>query len=432
MYGALVTVASAKAAFPLVQGKGNWGDLRNNRGAAAYRYTECMIHSNLDNILDHEAMRRVGVSIPNFSGDSNEPYFLMTKIPVGVLNHNKGTVVGVNVAMPAFNVTEVIDSCISIIKNDYKISTKQIAKILVGPDHRLYDVDYLVDKNEWNTILETGQGFILNRATFRVEDDNSVIITSIPYLTDIEGFIENVYKLNDKFIKKYNRRSIIKKVIDVSDDNLGIQITFSSFGKKDNEMNEAFIKSLIGKTTGKIYFKTKVCEQIDNEAPSMSDGSTYLVRDIGMKDILIHHQVKRKEFKLKALLLKIKELEMDLSCEDLKLLIANDSTKFFKILAESATTKDAVTNVAKIYKKEEEIARRVIDSSFGAFVNKQEKIKASIERLEKDMKETNDKINNIDEYLISELENLKSKIGRKRTSRIVDYINAGIKNLKDE
>ena len=431
MYGALVTVASAKAAFPLVQGKGNWGDLRNNRGAAAYRYTECMIHANLENVLDQEAMRRVGVNIPNFSGDSNEPYFLMTKIPVGALNHNKGTVVGVNVAMPAFNVTEVIDSCITIIKNDYKITTKQLAKILVGPDHRLYDVDYLIDKNEWNTILETGQGVILNRATFKMEDD-SMIITAIPYLTDIEGFIENVYKMNDKFIKKYNRRSIIKKVIDISDGNLAIKITFANIGKKENEINEEFIKSLITKTMSKIYFKTRVCEQIDNEAPSMSDGSTYVVRDIGMREVLVHHQVKRKEYKLKALLLKIKELEMDLSCEDLKLMIANDSTKFFKLLAESTTTKEAITNVAKAYKKEEEIARRVIESSFGAFVNKQEKIKASIERIKKDMDETNNKIKNIDEYLISELENLKSKIGRKRTSHIVEYFNVGIENLKDE
>jgi topoisomerase-4 subunit A len=185
VYGALQTIASARASFPLVQGKGNWGDLRNNRKAAAYRYTECMIHKNLELVLDDESMKRAGVYIPNFSGDSTEPYFLMTKIPIGLLNHISGIVVGVKVKTPSHNLNEVIDACIKVIEGDYNISTKSLAKIIKAPDHRLYDVNYLVDKKEWNDILETGLGKVMNQPTYNIEE-NCAIFTSIPYMTNIE------------------------------------------------------------------------------------------------------------------------------------------------------------------------------------------------------------------------------------------------------
>ena len=105
------------------------------------------------------------------------------------------------------------------------------------------------------------------------------------------------------------------------------------------------------------------------------------------------------------------------------MMIAKDSLRFFKIISESPTTKEAIINVAKEYKKSEEISERVINSTFGAFVNKQERIRATIDRLTKELKDTKHKIKNIDQYLIDELTNLKSKIGRERTSFVKEVFN---------
>lgn len=423
VYKALVTISSSKAAFPLVQGKGNWGDLRNNRDAAAYRYTECMIHKNLEYTLDDEAMKRAGVFIPNFSGDTTEPYFIMTKIPVGLLNHTKGTIVGLTVNVPSHNINEIIEACIKIIEGDYSISTKALAKIVKGPDHRLYDVEYIVEKNEWLRILETGNGKVTNNPLFTIID-NCAVFSSIPYNSNIESFIETAYKVNDKLMKKYNKRGIVKRVLDISssEGELAIQVSFLSHTPKDREINTEFLRQLISTLTGNIHYNMQVCEQIENETPSMSDGSTYQVRTIGIKEMLIHHQSRRKEYKLKALFIRLDELKRDLDCEDLKLLIANDSNKFFKIISAAATNKEAIKDIAKAYKKTEEIAERVLNSTFSAFINKQERIRATIERLQREIADTESKIKNIDQYLIDELNALKSKIGRPRKSRVTEVI----------
>lgn len=423
VYGAMEKIASTQASFPLILGKGNWGDLRNSRGAAAYRYTECMMHTNFENALDDESMKRAGVYTPNFSGDTVEPYFLMTKIPLGLLNNTNGTIVGTSIAIPSFNVNEIIDACIAIITGAFDISTEMLAGIVIAPDHRLYDCEYHVDRKEWMTILETGFGNVLSVPRAHMEE-GVLRITGLPYNQKIADFINYAYVINDKLMKKYNKRAILKRALDESSDSeFVISVSFVSTTKKDEEINNEFARMLIGRASSKTHFRTYTCEQISEETPSLSDGATYKVDTTGIKHILIEHQKRRKDYKLKALLIKLKELEVDLDAEDLKMMIAKDSLRFFKIISESPTTKEAIINVAKEYKKSEEISERVINSTFGAFVNKQERIRATIDRLTKELKDTKHKIKNIDQYLIDELTNLKSKIGRERTSFVKEVFN---------
>jgi hypothetical protein len=110
--------------------------------------------------------------------------------------------------------------------------------------------------------------------------------------------------------------------------------------------------------------------------------------------------------------------------EDLRLLIAADPQKFFKLITESTSTEAAIEIVSKTYGAEKEVVDKVITTStFTAYVNKSERIKNSLIKLKEELDRCQWKMENIDQYLIEELEALKDKIGFKRASevRIVSY-----------
>lgn len=434
VYGAMVNIATSRANVPLIQGKGNWGDYRNDLGAAAFRYTECMVHSNLTHLVDEETTTRAGVMVPNYSGEYLEPYYLNTKIPLGLLNGNQGIAVGKTVKVPSHNVNEVIDASINIIKNGYSITAKGLSRVLKGPDHRLYDSVMLINKNDWIKILESGVGFVSSEARVTV-DESGFTVDALPYDTKAKDMINKIYGLDEKYAKKAGRkRGVIKKVTNMTNKNkFSIEASFLNTGAKDQKDNMDFVRDFVHISKTKIFYNLLWCEQLDGEERSLSDGSTYEPGEVSMVTVLIDFQKRRKDDKLKALEIKIKELEMDLECEDLKLLISADSQKFFKMLSDSKNNQDAVDKMVSSYKKTRDVCERVLlNSSFTVYINKQEKILQNIEKIKNEIEETKNKIINIDDYLISELEELKSKIGSDRYSKIVEVFDAELAAIKVE
>ena len=426
VYGAMVNIASSRANVPLIQGKGNWGDYRNDLGAAAFRYTECMAHSNLSYLIDDEITSRAGVMVPNYSGEYLEPYYLNTKVPLGLLNGNQGIAVGKTVKVPSHNINEVIDASIGIIKNGYTMSAKGLAKILKGPDHRLYDSIMLINKNDWIKILETGNGFVQSEARVTI-DESGFTVDALPYDTKTKDMINKIYGLDEKYSKRAGRkRGIVKKVTNMTNKNkFSIEVSFLNTGKKDQADNIDFVREFVHISKTKIFYNFLWCEQLDGEEKSLSDGSTYQPNEISVVSVLVDFQKRRRDDKLQALGIKVKELEEDLMCEDLKLLISSDSQKFFKLLSEAKNNQEAITRMVNEYKKPQAVCERVLlNSSFTVYINKQERILQTIEKIKQEITDTKNKIENIDNYLISELEELKSKIGSQRYSKIVEVIDA--------
>ena len=90
----------------------------------------------------------------------------------------------------------------------------------------------------------------------------------------------------------------------------------------------------------------------------------------------------------------------------LKLEISKDPDMFFKIITEAKSTSDAITECSKRkeYNYERDIIEYVVkNSTFDSFINKNEKIKDELEKLKAQKKKIEDRIQNIDEYLIEEL-----------------------------
>lgn len=409
-YGALVTICN-KAHLPYAHGQGNWGNVLEGEGAAAMRYPEVKIHKNLTLLLDKESMNVVP-TVPNFDGTLEEPYFILLKLPALLLNSTSGATVGYTIDIPSHNLEEVADACIASIKSNFKLTAKKASTIIKAPDHRAYPCMYHLEEDEWIKIMETGFGKI--RTSMKYEyTDYGVKITSLPYNMRLETFLNKMYDLDDKM-------KLSKDIVDsTQNDVCDIQITFKRNTPAAKIENEDFIMKLSGKTSANIFYKVNVCEQIVEEAPSLSDGASWDLYEAGIVDIINEHGKLRKSYKLKALFLIIEKINFDLRIEMFKLEISKDPDAFFKIIKSAITDNEAIEKCIKKYKFEHDVVEKVVkNTTFSSFINKDEKIRKEMERLNKLLEDTQWKIDNIDVYMIQEIKEVVQKIGEPRISEV--------------
>lgn len=411
-YGALVSMCN-KAHIPFAHGQGNWGNVLENEGAAAMRYPEVKAHKNLNVLLDKEASN-VTPMVSNFDGTTLEPYFIMMKLPPLLLNDSWGSTVGYTMGIPSHNLIEVAEACISSIKSNFKLSPKKAASIIKAPDHRVYSCIYNIDEDEWIKIMETGIGKIGSMMQYEYIE-GGIRITALPYKMRIDTFLDKLYVLDDKY-------KLLKDIDDQTQNDIcNITLMFKKTTPAAKPLNEDFIMKLSAKTSNNIFYKVLTCEQIVEESPSLSDGASWDLFETGITTIINHHGELRKSYKLKSLSKYILKLEFDILIEQFKLEISKNPDAFFAILKSSKTDEEAINKCVTKYKVfAYEICEKVIkNGSFTSFINKDEKIVKEMERLNNLVKETQWKIDNIDKYMISELEDVIGKLGTPRESMVI-------------
>ncbi len=359
------------------------------------RYTECKVSNNYTHLYDLESMS-MAPTVPNFDGTVQEPYFIVTKIPLLLLNDTWGNTVGYSSNIPAHNQREVIEACIASIKAGYKLKPEKLAKILQAPDHRLYPCRYIIDQDEWLNIMSTGNGKVTSAMVFEAIDDG-IHITAIPHGSKLQDFLNKYDKISEKY-------DVVREIIDrTQSDVVDITIIFKRSTGKNAELNQKFVDELVNSTKVNVFYKVLCCKQIENETLSLGDGSTWELLQVGLDEIINEHNIRRKKYKLLSLKQQIIKLDRSILIEMFKLEISKDSDKFFKIITEAKSTAEAITE-CKEYNFERDIIEYVVkNSTFDSFVNKNEKIKDELEKLRSQKKKIEDRIENIDAYLIEEL-----------------------------
>ena len=378
------------------------------------RYTEVKAHKNLNLLIDKEAMSMAPM-VPNFDDTTVEPHFILTKLPLALLNDIFGSTVGYFMTIPSHNLLEVAEACIASIKSNFKLTAKKAASIIKAPDHRVYSCYYNIEEDDWINIMETGNGKL--RSMMRYEEtDYGIRITSLPYKEKIDPFLNKLYALDDKF-------KVLKDIEDETQNDIcSIRLAFKKMTPAAKHDNEAFIAKLSAKTANNVFYKILTCEQIPEEVPSLADGASWDLFESGVTEIINEHGMIRKSYKLKSLFATITKLEFDVLVEMFKLEISKDPDAFFKILKSSSTDVQAIETCVTKYKFVYEVCEKVIKtSSFTSFINKDEKIMKEIDRLNDIIKDTQWKIDNIDQYMISEIQDVISKIGTPRESVVFKH-----------
>ena len=176
---------------PFVDSKGNFGKVYSRDMAyAASRYTEAKLDGICGEIFKDIDSDTVDM-VDNYDATMKEPSLLPTTFPNVLVSANQGIAVGMASNICSFNLKEVCDTAIALMKNP----DHDILETLPGPDFST-GAELLFDEAATREIYSTGRGSFKLRAKWRyVKEGNLIEITEIPYTTATEVIMDKVAEL---------------------------------------------------------------------------------------------------------------------------------------------------------------------------------------------------------------------------------------------
>ena len=191
---------------PYVDSKGNFGKFYSRDMAwAASRYTE----ARLDNIC-RELFRDIDKDtvdfVDNYDSTTKEPTLLPAAFPSVLVNANTGIAVGMASSICPFNLTEVCNTTIELMRNpNHDLFSTMQAPDFPGGGQIIFD------RAAMEQIYKTGRGSIKVRARYTYDKSaNCIDITQIPPTTTIEVIVEKVIDLV--------KQGKIKELTDIRDE----------------------------------------------------------------------------------------------------------------------------------------------------------------------------------------------------------------------
>jgi DNA gyrase subunit A len=194
---------------PFVDSKGSFGkQYSSNMRFAASRYTEVKLDSFCSELfkgIDKDAVDL----IPNYDNTMQEPVLLPTTFPNILVTPNMGIAVGMASNICSFNLGEICDGTIAVLKNP-NVSTDKIMDIVKAPDFPGGGA-ILYDREEMKQIYETGSGSVKIRSRYNYDKaQNCIDIIQIPYSTSIEVILNKISDLV--------KEGKLKEVVDFRDE----------------------------------------------------------------------------------------------------------------------------------------------------------------------------------------------------------------------
>ncbi len=191
---------------PYVDSKGNFGKYYSRDMAwAASRYTEAKLDAICQELfadLDRDTVDFVD----NYDNTLKEPTLLPATFPTILVNANTGIAVGMASSICPFNLKEVCETTIALMKDPQH----DVASTLLAPDFP-GGGQILYDRAQMEEVYRTGRGGVRVRARYTYDKSaNCVDITSIPPTATCEAVIEKVVDLV--------KQGKIKEIADIRDE----------------------------------------------------------------------------------------------------------------------------------------------------------------------------------------------------------------------
>lgn len=381
--------------YPFVESKGNFGKAYSkNMVYAASRYTEAKLAPICHELFDDIKQDTVDF-VDNYDNTMKEPTLLPVTFPNILCNVTTGIAVGMASSIASFNLKEICDTTIALMKNpDHVISDTLVAPDFVGGGYVLYD------KDEFDKIYETGRGSVKVRAKYTFDKKyNCIDITQIPPTTTSEAIIDKIIEL-----VKTNK---IKEINDVRDetDLSGLKITLDLKRGIDPD-----------KFMQKLYKITPLQDSFSCNFNVLIKGRPMV---LGVKGILLEWI----DFRLECIRRRI-TFNLDKKRKQLHLLkglskILLDIDKAIKIVRETESESEVVPNLMIGFGIDETQAEYVAEIKL-RHLNREYILKRikDIEQLEDDianLEATLSSKNKMKKIIIGELENVSKKydVGRK-------------------
>ena len=193
---------------PFIDSKGSFGKQYSSGKYAAMRYTEVKLDPFCNEIFKGIDKNAVDM-VDNYDGTMKEPQLLPTTFPNILVSPNMGIAVGMASNICSFNLAEICDGTIALLKKP-NLSTERLMELIKAPDFPGGGA-LIYDKEELKTIYETGQGSVKVRSRYRYDKEaNCIDVLQIPYSTTIEQIMDKITDLV--------KTGQVKEVTDVRDE----------------------------------------------------------------------------------------------------------------------------------------------------------------------------------------------------------------------
>lgn len=329
IYETMVRLTRGNGALlhPFVDSKGSFGkQYSRDMAYAASRYTEVKLESFCQELfagIDKDAVDFV----PNYDNTMEEPTLFPTTFPNILVSPNLGIAVGMTSSICSFNLAEVCDGTIAMLRNP-KISVEQMMEYIKAPDFSgggflIYQEDVLKE------IFTTGVGGVKLRARWVYnKSDNSIDILEIPYSACIESIIKKITEMV--------KGGKLKGVVDVRDaiDLNGFKLTLEL--KRDTDPD---------KLMQKLFATTDLEKAYDCNFNVLIDGAP---KTLGVMDILRHWI----DFRVKCY---TRELKFDLKKK-------MDKRELLLGLAQILLDIDKAIRIIRNTYKEDEVVKNLMES----------------------------------------------------------------------
>ena len=176
---------------PFIDSKGSFGkQYSRDMAYAASRYTEAKLDPFCNELF--AAIDKDAVDFePNYDNTTTEPVLLPTTFPNILVSPNLGIAVGMACSICSFNLAEICDGTIALLKNP-NATIDRLLDIIKAPDFP-GGAEIIYDREQMRKIYETGSGNFKMRSKYEfVKKENRIDITEIPYSSCIESIMKKV------------------------------------------------------------------------------------------------------------------------------------------------------------------------------------------------------------------------------------------------
>ena len=398
---------------PLIDSKGSFGkQYSSNTVASAARYTEAKLAPICQELFGGIEKNAVDM-VDNYDATMKEPVLLPTTFPNILVMPNMGIAVGMASNICSFNLAEVCDGTIAMLRKP-RLPLDKLMELIKAPDFP-GGGSILYDEEEMKRIYTTGMGSIRMRARYVFDKVNSCIeVLQIPYSTTIEAIIAKLTTLY--------KEGKIKEITDFRDeiDLNGFKLTLDVRRGTDPDKLMAKLFKL---TPLEDSFRCNFNVLIDSTPRTMG------VQEILREWIAFRLQCVRRELRFD---LKKRKDKLHLLLGLGKILL--DIDKAIRIIRKTEKESQVVPNLMAGFEIDEIQANYIAEIKL-RYLNREYIINrlAEIEDLQKeiaDMEETLKDELKQKALIIGQLTDVKKKFGQPRRTQIVAA--GAVKEYKEE
>ena len=395
IYEALVNLANFEL---LIEKQGNFGNTLTGDRAAASRYIECRILPFAKKVLYNPELTEFEDS---YDGRHQEPSVFPAKIPLVVIQGVNGIAVGMATTIFSHNIGEVLED---------------MEKELKGENFVLYP-DFLGGGFVDVTNYDDGRGSVVVRAKLDISDPKRIIITELPFGVTSERLITTI----DDAAKK--GRLKVSSINDYTAGDVNIEINLAR-----GSYSEDIVKALYAYTD---------CERKISCNPLVIRDNIPTI--IGVTDIVKYHSHHLVEVLTRELELEKSQLNEKLQMRTLERIFVEE--RIYKKIEKQKTSEGVIKSVITGFSSFKEqllrpITKEDVDRLLKIPIRRISLFDISKNEMEIDaihaaLKLCQSRLDNIIEYSISYIADMRKLVPKDRLKRKTIIKNIEAVNVKD-